>query len=158
MSFTADMGSCFLCLYADDVLSALMWIHLSNHSLCRCGSVPTVVWPSSEDWASDFRRYISRLITARVAKQLQQLGPYGSRGGLVVQPALVKPVMDLHLPPVTLRFKQRVHAQHSLPSNVSHELGTFMHNKKKVNLQTDFAVQFCWNLTHLNGIFFVCCF
>lgn len=43
----------------------------------------------------------SGLITARVAKQLQQLGPCRSRGGLVVQPARVSPVMDLHLPPVT---------------------------------------------------------
>lgn len=64
--------------------------------------LPTAVWPSSEDWVSDLRRYISGLITARVAKQLHQIGPSGFRGGLVVQPAIVKPVMDLHLPPVNL--------------------------------------------------------
>lgn len=59
----------------------------SSCSLCRCGSVSAAVWPSSEDWASDSRRYISGLITATVTKQLQRSQPSGSRGGFTVWPA-----------------------------------------------------------------------
>lgn len=100
-----------------------------------------MVWPSSGDWASDLRRYISGLITASVARQLQQLGHCGSRGGLVVQAAVVKAVMDLHLPPVTSWLRRR--ARYSLLDTCGHKL-LFL-KKEKINK----ADWFCgWKALH----------
>lgn len=63
--------------------------------LCSCSALT-----QQRRLESDSRRYISGLITATVAKQLQQLEPCGSRGGLVVR-GLFRDVMDLHVTPVT---------------------------------------------------------
>lgn len=81
--------------------------------LCRCGSVPAAVWPSAEDWASDSRRYISGLITATVAKQLQQSEPSGSRGALRSDQQRLELVADAQLAPLTFWLRESVCPQQS---------------------------------------------